>query len=172
MFASFFGEMILYYDLLVSETQGIMYFSSDNLKYAMSFCIAVFLVILAIVARYFHGEDYLLGYGILSMIAYAMFIVWIMTKKTTYPESVPIEKDTFVELGAAMSQGFSIHNMMIPIILRSQNPQDYKKILSNYFLLTNIVNVFVIGGLFYTFVAYGSFGLINRHPLSGSGDIV
>lgn len=71
-----------------------------------------------------------------------------------------------------MSQGFSIHNMMIPIILRSQNPQDYRKILSIYFILTNLVNVFVIGGLFYTFVAYGSFGLINRHPLSGSGDIV
>jgi hypothetical protein len=35
----------------------------------------------------------------------------------------------FIDLGAAMSQGFSIHNMMIPIILRARNPQDYKKIL-------------------------------------------
>lgn len=65
-----------------------------------------------------------------------------------------------------MSQGYSIHNMMIPIILRSKNPQDYKKILSMIFF-NNLANVFVIAGLFYTFVAYGSFGLINREPLSG-----
>ena len=51
----------------------------------MPFCVAVFLIVLAIVTRYFHEEDYLLGYGILSMVAYAIFIIWILTKKTTYP---------------------------------------------------------------------------------------
>lgn len=72
-----------------------------------------------------------------------------------------------------MSQGYSIHNMMIPIILRSQNPQNYKNILSNLFIYNFLlVNVFVIGGLFFTLVAYGSFGLVNRHAMSGSGDSV
>jgi hypothetical protein len=32
-----------------------------------------------------------------------------------------------------MSQGYSIHNMMIPVILRSKNPQSYKEILGKVF---------------------------------------
>lgn len=58
------------------------------------------------------------------------------------------------------------HNITLPKPTRLQKDIEY----SISFII--IVNVFVIGGLFYTFVAYGSFGLINRHPLSGSGDIV
>jgi len=42
---------------------------------------------------------------------------------------MPAVKGTFVNLGAAMSQGYSIHNMMIPVVLRIRNPKDYKKIL-------------------------------------------
>lgn len=127
--------MILYYDLLVSEGQGIMYFASDNLKSYMPFFVAAFLILLAIVTRYFKEEDYLLGYGILSMIAYAIFIALIIYENKSGLNMCPLAKDTFVELGAAMSQGYSIHNMMIPIILRSQSPQDYKKILSIFIFI-------------------------------------
>lgn len=77
----------------------------------------------------------MLGYGILSMIAYAIFVVWIILGNNRSGENVVIFKGNFVELGAAISQGYSIHNMMIPIILRSQSPQDYKKILSIKLLL-------------------------------------
>lgn len=54
MFASFFGEMILYYDLLVNETQGILYFVSEEVKFWIPFCVGVFLIVLAIVTRYFN----------------------------------------------------------------------------------------------------------------------
>jgi hypothetical protein len=54
-----------------------------------------------------------------------------------------------------MSQGYSIHNMMIPIILRARNPNNYKKIL---------LNTFVIAGIIYTFIAYGCFAIVNRVP--------
>lgn len=66
-----------------------------------------------------------------------------------------------------MSQGYSIHNMMIPIILRVKDPRDYRKILSKYLL--NLANVFVLAAILYTFIAYGSFAIINREPTSGEG---
>jgi hypothetical protein len=134
MFASFFGEMILYYDLLVSESEGMLYFMSDNLKQMLPFYVAIFLVILALAARFFHEEDNLISYGILSMVAYAMFIGWIILQRNPVSSSLPMAKDTFIDLGAAMSQGYSIHNMMIPIILRARNPGDYKKILGMFLL--------------------------------------
>ncbi len=98
----------------------------------MPYLIAIFLVGLGILARYYRFEDDLLGYGILSMLIYAIFIAWTIINRQSGPKSLPIANGKFVDLGAAMSQGFSIHNMMIPIILRSNDPKNYKKILSNY----------------------------------------
>lgn len=78
MFASFFGEMILYFDLLVSESQGCFYFAGEAIKPCIPYFVAIFLILLVLVTRMYHFEDSLLGYGILSMIAYAMSM---MTKK-------------------------------------------------------------------------------------------
>jgi hypothetical protein len=44
---------------------------------------------------------------------------------------------------------------MIPIILRARNPNNFKKIL---------LNTFVIAGIIYTFIAYGCFAIVNRVP--------
>ena len=66
------------------------------------------------------------------MIAYAMFIAWTILTSKPGPKSLPMVNGAFIDLGAAMSQGFSIHSMMIPIILRSRDPRNYKKILGNY----------------------------------------
>lgn len=96
MFASFFGEMILYYDLLVSESQGLLYFLSDNVKNMMPFYVAIFLVILALLARFFQEEDNLISYGILSMVAYAIFIAWIIFQRNPGSRSLPAARDTFI----------------------------------------------------------------------------
>lgn len=125
--------MILYFDLLVSETQGCLYFTGYALKLWMPYIVAVFLLLFVMVTRFYNFEDNLLGYGILSMVAYAMFIAWTMLTMKSGPKSLPIADGAFIDLGAAMSQGFSIHNMMIPIILRARSPQDFKKILGNSF---------------------------------------
>jgi hypothetical protein len=65
----------------------------------------------------------------LSMVAFCVFICWTIVTRESGPKTIPPIKGTFINLGAAMSQGYSIHNMMIPIILRARNPKDYKKIL-------------------------------------------
>lgn len=124
----------MYYDLLVSESEGLLYFLSENIKILLPFCIAIFLVLLALLTRFFHEEDNLISYGILSMLAYAIFIAWIILQGNPGSKHLPAAKSTFIELSAAMSQGYSIHNMMIPIILRARDPQNYKKILSKLFI--------------------------------------
>lgn len=101
------------------------------------------------------------------MIAYTIFIAWITITSEKGPNSLPIADGAFIDLGAAMSQGFSIHNMMIPIILRCRDPKNYNKILGKF--LFKKANVFVIGAIFYTFITYGSFALVNKVPVNGVG---
>ena len=57
--------------------------------------------------------------------------------------------------------------MMIPIILRARNPKDYKKILG--IILFIQANFFFIAAILYTFIAYGSFAILNREPQNGKG---
>jgi hypothetical protein len=57
MFLSFIGEILLYFDLLVSETQGILYFLEENIKVYFPYYVAVFLIVLCLVCRYFHFEN-------------------------------------------------------------------------------------------------------------------
>jgi hypothetical protein len=78
MFLSFFGEMLIYFDLLVAEIQGAFYEVTLTLKDAFPYLTAIFLIALVLLARKFHFEDDLLGYGILSMIAFCVFIAWIL----------------------------------------------------------------------------------------------
>ena len=78
MFLSFFGEMLIYFDLLVAEIQGALCEVALSLKDSFPYLTAIFLVALILLARKFHFEDDLLGYGILSMIAFCVFIAWIL----------------------------------------------------------------------------------------------
>lgn len=62
----------------------------------MPFGVGVFLVVLAMVMRYFHEEDYLLGYGVLSMVAYAIFVLWIILRNNPSRVSFPMFEGNFV----------------------------------------------------------------------------
>ncbi len=49
------------------------------------------------------------------------------------------------------------------------------KTIRKYWVIISIyrlANVFVIAAFLYTFVAYGSLALVNRHLISGDGDTV
>ena len=68
-----------------------------------------------------------------------MFILWIIVNKKNGSKILPPIDKKFIALGATMSQGYSIHNMMIPVILRSKNPKNYKKILGNDFIYKKLM---------------------------------
>ena len=85
MFLSFLGEMLLYFDLLVSESGGVFYFLPQYIRDYFPFFVALFLFGCVILARIFHFEDDLLGYGILTMIAFCFFILWIILDRKKGP---------------------------------------------------------------------------------------
>ena len=62
----------------------------------------------------------------------------------------------FVDLAAALGQGFAIQSFFIPILKQNINRHLYSKIL----LLT-----YVIGTIVYTYIGYsGAYSIVNRVP--------
>ena len=93
-----------------------------------------------------------MAYGIISIIIYALFLVWA---DATYDKgNYSVEYKAFgsgaVNLAAAMGQAFSIQAFFIPILKKTDDPKKY-----NMLTLT----AYIVGILAYFYIAYaGSLG--------------
>ena len=124
------------------------------------------LFISVILLKYFEFGASIMAYGIISIIGYSMFLVWVVA-------TVPSGENHFKPLGtgavgmaAAMGQAFSIQSFFIPILKKNKSPQKYN-------LYTLIA--YLIGATAYYFISYAGYygnlsiiklGILNRTPTS------
>lgn len=96
----------------------------------------------------------LLAYGILSIIGYCLFLLWMWATAPSGAREVPASDHLFVDLAAALAQGFAIQTFFIPILKQNPKRQNYSKLL----LLT-----YLIGTIVYTYIGYtGAYAIVNR----------
>lgn len=74
-----------------------------------------------------------------------MFLIWLTLTTEDGPKQIPATHPNFVDLAAALAQGFAIQTFFIPILRKNPNQKHYKKLLG----LT-----YIIGALIYTFIGY------------------
>ena len=111
---------------------------------------------LVYIMKKFHFGASLLAYGILSIIGYCCFLVWMWATAPEGNKTVPAADPLFVDLAAALAQGFAIQTFFIPILRQNKNRKLYTKLL----LIT-----YVVGTLVYTYIGYsGSYSIVNRVP--------
>lgn len=65
--------LMLYFDLIVEQWEGLVPYSI-----AIPICNAVWLFGLCFVLNYFHFGAQLLGYGIISIVGYCIFLIWLL----------------------------------------------------------------------------------------------
>jgi hypothetical protein len=96
-----------------------------------------------------------MAYGIISIITYAVFLVWVSA--TSNQGNDKVEFNAFgtgaASLAAAMGQAYSIQSFFIPVLKKNPNPKKYVF----YTMLA-----YIIGGGMYFYIAYmGSFGILK-----------
>lgn len=94
----------------------------------------------------------LMGYGIISIAAYIIFLLWVEITSSNESTTTPFHPtgSTTVRLSAAMGQAFSIQAFFIPIMRKSRNK-------TNFMLYT--ILTYLIGGIIYYYIAYiGAYG--------------
>lgn len=107
---------------------------------------------LVFVLKYFDFGASVMAYGIISIITYVIFLVWVSITADQGNDSVdyPAFGTGAIGMAAAMGQAYSIQSFFIPVLKKNPNP-------SRYVFYTMLA--YIIGGSAYFYIAYaGSFG--------------
>lgn len=114
---------------------------------------AAVLFALVFILKYFDFGASVMAYGIISIITYVIFLIWVSI--TADQGNDAVEYAAFgtgaVGMAAAMGQAYSIQSFFIPVLKKNPNP-------SRYVFYTMLA--YIIGGSVYFYIAYaGSFGI-------------
>ena len=92
-----------------------------------------------------------MGYGIVSIVGYLCFLIWVIVTRPSGPNTVPAVGSGVAGFAAMMSSAFSIQGFFIPVLKSYSDPRKHM-----YILFT----AYIIGILCYFYIAYmGSFGM-------------
>ena len=111
VFSNLFLLLMLYFNLIVTQWKGLLSYNLAN-----PICNAIALVALTFALNYFHLGAKLLGYGIISIIGYCIFLVWLLASAPSGNKTIPLFGRGAVNLAASMGQAFSIQTFFIPVL--------------------------------------------------------
>lgn len=103
--------------------------------------------------RYLNFGERLLALGILSIVAYVSFLIWSYSTAQYEPKRLPPTAPKYIDLGAALMMGYSIHNFFVQVLYKTTTNDKFQKV---------VLAVYITGILVYTFIAYSGYSVINR----------
>jgi uncharacterized membrane protein len=142
--------------LIVIQWEGLIPPHEPALANSLANAAALF--VLVFVLKYFDFGASLMAYGIISIVTYLLFLIWVIaTSDQGYND---VEYNAFgpgaATLAASMGQAFSIQSFFIPVLKMNKSPR-------NYVFYTMLA--YIIGGLAYYYIAY----MLLRYFGSNSG---
>lgn len=145
---------MLYLSLIVIQWEGLV--PPHDYNIINPIVNAVVLYILAFVLKYFEFGATIMALGIVSIIFYLMFLVWVIVTRddgSGHHTYVAFGSGA-VNLAAAMGLAFSIQSFFIPII--KKNPNTHRHVLY-------VVIAYILGSSAYYYIGYlGSLGIQHR----------
>lgn len=142
--------LLVYFKLIVKQIEG---FVPESELIGMG--VLVTLILLTIFMSYLRLGERLIAFGILSTVAYICFLIWAYSTASYEPKKLPAVGPKYVDLGASLMMGYSIHGFYIQYLFKTTTKDKFTKIL---------IAVFIAGFLIYTFISYSGYAIINREP--------
>lgn len=106
----------------------------------------------------------LMAYGIVSIIVYLLFVVWMFGSRPMPLRDMPIVTPNFSHMAATLSLAISIQTIFYPILRKNKDPNKIQLLL---------IMAFVIGLSIYAFIIVaGSYGIIDRTPVAYPAETV
>lgn len=76
--------LMLYFNLIVTQWAGLLPYNLAN-----PICNAVGLFFLTFILNYFHFGAKLLGYGVISIVGYCLFLIWLISTAPQGSNKIP-----------------------------------------------------------------------------------
>ena len=144
MWFSFIPLLIIYFRIICLQIEGLMGFQSVWVGPG----VAIFLTAVILYIRFVNIGEEILGYGIISIISYLIFLLWAQLTAPPGPHTVPASGSP-VLLASTLMMAYSIHDFMVQNIIKNPKREQYIPIVNG---------TFVIGTLAYTYITMGAFG--------------
>lgn len=157
---SFIGdELILYvyFSIIVKQWEGL-FFRQEWLLPWLPYISALSLMLMSILLQKLQLGIELMGYGIISIICYVLFVVWMFVTRPMPEDSkpVPLYTNSFVEMASTLALAIGIQTVFVPLVRANRDQSKGQFIL----LLS-----FLIGCSTYAYVSiFGGIGIKDRVP--------
>ena len=140
--------LILYFELIVIQWEGLV--PPYEFTYVNASINGVFLILWCIILKYFEFGAHMMGYGIISIVGYLLFLIWVMATRPAGTNKDPAFGSGVASFASMMGSAFSIQGFFIPVLRQHKNEKKYVFIL---------FVAYVIGILAYYYIAFmGSYG--------------
>lgn len=139
--------LLLYFDLIIKQWDSIII--SKSIITVIVNAIGLFFLV-GFMKKFNMGVN-LLGYGIMSIIGYLVFLVWLLASSPKGDQEFKVASWDFAELCDALATAFSLQGVFIPIIRKNSHPEKNNLLLGLSYVLGMVV---------YSFIGYaGAFGM-------------
>jgi hypothetical protein len=144
LFLSITPTLIIYFKIICLQLEGLMGYHSDWLAPSL----AAFMIVVVIIIRIVRVGEETLAYGVISIVAYLIFLLWAQISAPSGPKTVPVAVDP-ISLTAAMITAFSCHDLLVQNIIKHTKQE-------NYLGIVRWTYVFAV--MIFSFITLGSFG--------------
>jgi hypothetical protein len=145
--------LLLYFNLIIKQWDTIL----NNTSKITTLANAILIFVLILLMRKLDMAVSLLGYGLISILGYMIFVFWLIASAPSGPNKYPIATWEFADLYNALATAFSLQGIFIPILRKNKIPSQNGSLVLLSFLL---------GGIIYTYIGFaGSFGTIKLNQV-------
>jgi amino acid permease len=148
IWVNFISTFNIYFQIIVIQLYGLI-----GQKEWIPFATILLLILLILIVRYYNYSEESIALGIVSIIAYLTFTVWVFFSAPNGEKKIEPTGD-WISLISAMIFSYNIHDCLAQNIVRAENQHENK----NTLLLT-----YIQGILIYTFVTFSCYGKYLIH---------
>ena len=136
---------LIFMKIIVLNMEGILGFQSP---WIAPLTVIALIIVIIIIRIFLWGENSLAS-GIITIIAYMIFLTWAQITAPKGPRSVPMFGEP-MNMSAFLILAFTIHSFMPQNMLKNPEREQYQRAIGFTFL---------IGVIIYIYVALASFGI-------------
>jgi hypothetical protein len=140
--------LMLYFDLIVIQWEGLV--PPYSLTLLNVFLNAGLLLLWCLLLKYFELGAHLMGYGVVSIVGYLVFLIWVVASRPSGGNVFPAVGTGVAGFASLMGSAFSIQGFFIPVLRSHKSTKNHVWILGCAYL----------GGIMaYYYIAFmGGFG--------------
>lgn len=123
---SVFFAVSLFFDMIVTQCESLIFAKGNVVNPIVN---SVILVGWCVMLKYYDFGAHIMGYGILSIVGYLLFLLWAGASAPEGEHRMPVVGSSVVEFLTLMQYGLSVQTYILPVTLQHPNPRNHAKII-------------------------------------------